>query len=347
MSTISSAVGPAGIHAVFEALPDAVLTSDLDGRVDFLNRAAERLAGRTPETAVGQPIEEVFPLGREEDASPLKNLVSTCLRTGTALGPFGARLLVGFNNSGREVDVSVAPIRHADGPVTGAILIARDVTQARQLARQLSHQATHDSLTGLVNRAEFERRLTQALVSAAEGGAEHTLGFVDLDGFKRINDAYGHLAGDELLRQIGASLRQCMRARDTVARLGGDEFGLLLEHCTPTRAAGIAEHIRQAIGEHRFTSGNKSYSIAASIGLVTVGDGSAGVAELLRAADRACYVAKREGGNRVQLCVFSSNPYRSTVADTRATSEQGRSSLPSTSSPAAVGFTCSCDRQSW
>jgi diguanylate cyclase (GGDEF)-like protein len=204
------------------------------------------------------------------------------------------------------------------------ILIARDVTHARQLARQLSHQATHDALTDLVNRAEFERRLTQALESAATQGGTHALGFLDLDGFKRINDVCGHLAGDELLRELGALLRGCMRARDTVARLGGDEFGILLEHCSPAKAVRIAEEMRKVINDHRFTCGGRTHSMGVSIGIVPVRGHSASPTQLLSAADAACYQAKRRGGNRVQLSL----PKKTLSAAQRLFSAEAQTPVP-------------------
>jgi diguanylate cyclase (GGDEF)-like protein len=308
MSTSSSSVSSAEIQALFDALPDVVLTSDSAGNVEFLNRAAERLTGHSRETVLGRPVGEVLPLGNEVDGTPLESPAAVCLRSQASLGPFEARLLGGPDTARRVVDVSAAPIQEPDGPITGVILIARDVTHARQLTRQLSHLATHDALTGLVNRTEFERRLSQALVSAAKEGSRHALGFLDLDGFKRINDACGHLAGDELLQKLGDLLRGLMRARDTVGRLGGDEFGILLEHCSTSKAGRIAEEIRRTISDHRFTCGGKTHRIGASIGIVPVRGDSVSPTQLLCTADFACYQAKRRGGNRIQLSGVHKKP---------------------------------------
>jgi diguanylate cyclase (GGDEF)-like protein/PAS domain S-box-containing protein len=301
MPSSSDALASADLGAVFDAVPDAILLVDANGRVDFSNPAAARLTGYSQEAARGQPVAQILPLGREEDASELDHPAAISLREGEPVGPLGARLLAGAGGPFRVVDISASPVRLPDGSITGTILIARDVTQQRRVARQLSHQATHDPLTGLVNRAEFERRVAQALAHAPSEGAQHTLGFVDLDGFKQINDACGHLAGDELLRTLSAVLRRRMRARDTVARLGGDEFGILLEHCPPAMAARIAEHAREDIERCQFSWAGKSYSVAASIGLVPLASGGRAFEEILRAADLACYRAKRAGGNRVQL----------------------------------------------
>jgi diguanylate cyclase (GGDEF)-like protein/PAS domain S-box-containing protein len=308
MSPPYGSASSAKLHALLGALPEAVVTCDRAGEIEFLNQAAERLTGHTREFALGRPLVEALPLVSELEGTPLESPAIACLRTGGSLGPFEARLRDGLAAAGRVIEVSAAPIREPDGPITGVILIIRDVTRAREVAQQLSHQATHDALTDLVNRAEFERRLTQALESTAKQGGKHALGFLDLDGFKRINDVCGHLAGDELLRELGTLLHGCMRARDTVARLGGDEFGILLEHCTPAKAVRIAEEMRKVINDHRFSCGGRTHSMGVSIGIVPVRGDSTSPTPLLSAADAACYQAKRRGGNRVQLCLHTRAP---------------------------------------
>ncbi len=284
-----------------EAMPDAILTTDAAGAVDFLNHAAEQLTGRSREAALGRPLREVLPLASESSGEPLEIPVPRCLREGLPAGPLEAVWAAGPRRERRVLDISAAPIRDRSGAVVGATVVARDVTRAQMIARELSHQATHDALTGLVNRVEFERRLDRALASAAEEHIEHALCFLDLDGFKKVNDAHGHLAGDELLRQLGGVLREHMRSRDTLARLGGDEFGMLLEHCKLPKAGRIAEGIRRAIGACRFRSGAESCALAASVGVVPVRGDSGGANEVLRAADATCYAAKRGGGNRTAL----------------------------------------------
>ena len=301
MPTSFRSVSSDELQAVLGALPIAVLTSDSAGNVVFLNSAAEGLTGHRDETALGRPMAEVLPLGNEADASPIQCPAAACIRGSTASGPFVARLLDGTDSPRRVVEVTAAPIREPEGPVTGAILMARDITSTRQMALQLQHQATHDALTGLVNRTEFERRLARALVSAPEDGSGHALGFLDLDGFKQINDTCGHHAGDKLLQEVSKLLRAQMRARDTVGRLGGDEFGMLLEHCSPVKAVGLAEKIRKAVTDQPFTCGGRTFRIGVSIGIVPVRKGGSTSVQLLSAADAACYRAKRLGGNRVQV----------------------------------------------
>jgi diguanylate cyclase (GGDEF)-like protein/PAS domain S-box-containing protein len=292
------------VASALDAVPEAIIATDLAGKVEYLNHAAEQLVGQNRQVAHGRPVSEVLPLATETDERPLERLVRQCLASGSPSGPSEAVLSGPRGEKSRTFDISATPIRGPSGGVTGVALLARDVTQARLIARELSHQATHDALTGLVNRSEFERRLGRALSSA--GGehveqVEHVLCFLDLDGFKRVNDSCGHLAGDEFLRQLSDILRERMRARDTLARLGGDEFGILLEHCKLSRALGILEGIRLAIAAHRFVCDGQTYGVAVSIGIAPARADSGGAAAVLGAADTACYLAKRSGGNRIQV----------------------------------------------
>jgi diguanylate cyclase (GGDEF)-like protein/PAS domain S-box-containing protein len=292
-------VGTERDASVLDAIPDGILTTDAKGRVDFLNRSVEQLTGRSREAARGRQLGEVMPLRSELTGMAVDGSLLGCLQTGRPVEV--AEAVLATEREGRILDVSAAPIRDASGAITGSVVVVRDMTQARMIARQLSHRATHDALTGLVNRVEFERRLAHALASAATEGSEHALCFLDLDRFKKVNDAWGHLAGDELLRQLSTMLRDRMRSRDTLGRLGGDEFGLLLEHCRPAKALRIAEAIRRAIDSFRFTIDGDVCRIAASIGIIPIRANSGLGRDVLRAADTACYLAKRGGGNRTHV----------------------------------------------
>ncbi|MGM0412953.1 MAG: EAL domain-containing protein, partial [Pseudomonadota bacterium] len=185
--------------------------------------------------------------------------------------------------------------------VIGAVLVFRDVGEMRRLSRQLSYQASHDALTGLINRREFEQRIQHALESAHNDGTEHALCYLDLDQFKLVNDTCGHAAGDELLKQLAERLRSRVRASDTVARLGGDEFGILLEACPLERARTIAEELRETVRVYRFVWDNQSFEVGVSIGLVAIDSDSGGLGGLLAAADSACYVAKDRGRGRIHV----------------------------------------------
>lgn len=176
-----------------------------------------------------------------------------------------------------------------------------DNTEARILSEQLSYQASHDALTGLVNRRAFEQRLQRALESAHEQGAEHALFYLDLDQFKIINDMCGHMAGDTLLRELPRILQARMRKQDTLARLGGDEFGVLMEYCSLHDAMRVANALCKAVSDFHFTWGDKTFRVGVSIGVVPVHATSESLASILSTADSACYAAKDAGRNRAHL----------------------------------------------
>ena len=181
------------------------------------------------------------------------------------------------------------------------IRAVEDITEAHSLAMQLSYQASHDALTGLINRREFELRLERVLHTAGAESSEHALCYVDLDEFKVINDTCGHVAGDQLLRELGQLLRRKVRKRDSLARLGGDEFGLLMEHCDIEQAHRVAGVLRETIEQFRFKWDGKLFQIGASFGLVPITQEIRSVTDVLSAADAACYAAKERGTNRIQV----------------------------------------------
>ncbi len=180
-----------------------------------------------------------------------------------------------------------------------------DVTEARELSHQLSYQATYDDLTGLVNRREFEDRLQEIIDSASELKTENVLCYLDLDQFKVINDTCGHMAGDELLRQLSQVLHRCIHREDTLARLGGDEFGVLLENCPLKNAIDVADNIRQVVQEFRFLWEDNTFNIGVSIGLTPISPENETISDVLRRADTACYVAKDAGRNRIHVFHFN------------------------------------------
>lgn len=197
--------------------------------------------------------------------------------------------------------LSIAPLHDAAGKITHVIAQVQDITEARQLSEQLSYQATHDALTGLVNRMEFEHRLGRVLGTVHATGTEHALAYLDLDQFKIINDTCGHIAGDKLLRQLGDLLSSKVRHRDTLARLGGDEFGVLMENCTLQNALRVANSLREAVEHYQFVSEGKRFNIGVSIGLVALSTDSGDITEVLKQADSACYAAKESGRNRIHI----------------------------------------------
>ncbi|MEO5573220.1 MAG: EAL domain-containing protein [Gammaproteobacteria bacterium] len=292
-------------QVTLESIGDAVITADITGSIEYINPVAQLLTGWSNAEARGLPLSKVFKVINEETRKPGEDPVKLVLDADRIVERSGHTVL--FRRDGKEfaIEDSAAPIRDREGNIIGVVLVFHDVTQSRKMAMQLLHQASHDALTGLVNRREFESRLQRALTSIGKlkgqstDNKEHTLLYIDLDQFKIVNDTCGHSAGDELLRRITSLLQTRVRGRDTLARLGGDEFGVLLERCPPESAARIAEELRQIVSDFYFTWQDKAFTISASIGLVNFSDDNLSLAEIMSAADTACYIAKDKGRNRV------------------------------------------------
>ena len=207
-----------------------------------------------------------------------------------------------FPQSGRRfMDVAYYPYRDEDGADSGAVVSWRDLTETHTLSEKLTYQATHDALTGLVNRGEFEQRLRRLIEIAREQHTEHALCYLDLDQFKIVNDTCGHVAGDELLRQLGLLLPEHVRKGDTLARLGGDEFGVLMEGCSLSQATRVANVLLDAIRGFQFHWEDKTFNLGVSIGVVPINEVSESITAVLSTADSACYAAKDEGRNRIHV----------------------------------------------
>ncbi len=288
-------------RATLRSIGDAVITTDADGRITFLNPVAESVTGWDAEDALGQSLDAVLPLISEATRQPVPNTAARCLEEGRSVDLESGVLLL--RRDGTEVPIgdSAAPILDRRGATVGVVLVIQNESEKRRVGHRLSYEATHDGLTGLINRREFERRLTRVVADLAAAPSDQVLLCIDLDRFKVINDTCGHDAGDDLLRDLGPVFSRHLRKRDTLARLGGDEFGILLENCPLGDAQRIAESIRGEIEQYRFEWAGRSFAIGASIGLMPVAAEPGGMAAVLRAADAACYEAKEEGGNRVHL----------------------------------------------
>lgn len=288
-------------EVTLESIGDAVITTDAQGVVDYLNPVAEALTGWSLAEAMNRLLSDIFPIFNEATHAPVENPVTRCLREGVIVGLANHTVLI--TRDGREIAIedSAAPIRDRSGQITGVVLVFHDVTQSREMAHKLSWQAAHDALTGLVNRREFEHRLQNALTASQAEGQQHALVYIDLDQFKIVNDTCGHVAGDELLRQLSALLQRQLRASDTLARLGGDEFGVLLENCPMEQAQRIAEGLRAATRDFRLVWENKTFEMSASMGIIAIHRESGTLAQVLSAVDMACYVAKERGRNRVHI----------------------------------------------
>jgi len=287
-------------EGALESLAEGIVVTDAQGHVEYMNAAAEALAGVSRVEAQGRRFEDVVRLVDESERRAIADPVRHAIESGAAVRmPRRALLVSRASGEERAIEPRTSPLRDADGLVTGAVVLLHDVTELRGMTRQMSYQAAHDALTGLVNRREFERRLEEALDAARRGDGTHILCYLDLDRFKVVNDTSGHLAGDSLLREVAKILRDAVRDSDTVARIGGDEFGLLLLGCPLEKARQIADDICRAIAEHRFVWRDRVFSIGVSIGIVELSRESGTMDELLAAADSACYVAKRKGSGQV------------------------------------------------
>lgn len=288
-------------QVTLHSIGDGVITTDADARVEYLNPVAEQYTGWTTAEARGRPLSEIYRVTDERTGKsfdPLK--AQPAPPAGEEAGAVSVRLV---DRSGRECPIrySHAPIRSAEGRALGMIVVFHDISQIRAMAQQLLWQASHDALTGLVNRREFERRLSELIDTARSQEREHALMFMDLDNFKAVNDTCGHSAGDELLRQLTSVMLSRMRGSDTLARLGGDEFGALLETCPFDQALRIANAMRETVREFRFVWEAKTFSVGVSIGLVPITADSGNLHRVMSLADACCYEAKNKGRDRVQV----------------------------------------------
>ncbi len=284
-------------QGLFDQAPDMYFTLGRDGLVRAVNEFGARYLGYEKADLIGEPISQVIHSDDREAVS--RQLARLFDRAEEA-----SELEYRKRRRDGEILWVHARVRLLDetpGEDPELQMVCRDVTEARTLSEELSYQASHDALTGLVNRRELEKRLGRVLETARADDSEHALCYLDLDQFKVINDTCGHVAGDELLRQLGELLPRRVRRRDTLARLGGDEFAVLMEHCTLMQARRVANSLREAVGEYRFMWQGKTFSLGVSIGLVPISRSSEGVSGILRAADTACYVAKDQGRNRIHV----------------------------------------------
>ena len=282
-----------------QSIGDGVITTDGHLVVEYLNPTAEELTGWKFDEAQGRNIDEIFRGFHEETCEPLENPLSVAIRRARAIKSVRPTLLIKRDGNEMYIESTASPIRDGSGAVCGGVLVFHDVSESRELNRKLSYHASHDILTGLVNRREFEARLERSLRSAKARETQYALCHLDVDQFKIINDTCGHSAGDALLGQVGALLKTKIRWRDTLARLGGDEFGVLLESCSLDEALRMAEQLRETIRNYKFVWEERTFRLGCSVGVVPITGDSEDVAAVLSAADSACAAAKEAGRNRV------------------------------------------------
>jgi len=275
------------LRVTLQSVADAIVTTDAEGNVSLLNPVAERLTGWSTSEARGKGLSEVLYVVADASA--------------VASQSGNHDLLISRSGRSYGIERSVTPILKEDGSVLGEVCVFRDVTEQRRSYAQIAYRATHDMLTGLANRSEFEMQLGRALHAARTTQVQHALMYIDLDQFKRLNDACGHAAGDRLLKQFASLLTATVRGGDTVSRLGGDEFAVILEICALDEARRLAQEICDHMENFRFSHGELKFRVGASIGVVKIDNHWQTEAALLQAADAACFAAKEAGRNRVHL----------------------------------------------
>jgi diguanylate cyclase (GGDEF)-like protein/PAS domain S-box-containing protein len=289
-------------RVTLESIGEGVITTDGAAAIDYMNEAAEQLLGISRSVAIGKKLPELIGLLDEVERTSLGDPVALCLSERRRVN-LGRRALLVSKQSKREfsTELTASPIRGPERELAGCVVIFHDVTEMRGLTREMSYQASHDALTGLVNRAEFQRRLDLALKTTRGEGTGHVVCYLDLDRFKVVNDTCGHMVGDNLLREVASLLKDKVRDSDTVARVGGDEFAMLLWGCPLDKARQIADDVVQAVHDYQFTWRDRIFDLGVSVGLVEVGPEAGSSEAMLSAADSACYVAKQHGRGRAHV----------------------------------------------
>ena len=301
------------LRVTLKSIGDAVITTDSAGRVNWLNPAAEKLTGWSVEEAQGSLLEQVFRVIDEDSRTPITDHIITCMKHGPITDANKNCILIKRDGTEINIEDSVAPIKNQTDNLLGIVLTFRDVTENRRQSTELQYRATHDPLTDLVNRAEFENTLESAFNRCKNKGQINALMYIDLDRFKTVNDSCGHKAGDELLQKTASVLSQHVRSTDTLARIGGDEFAVILEECTCQQAHRVALDICKDVAELKFVRNGKQLQIGTSIGLVPLDVRWESTADILQAADSCCYAAKKAGRSQVHVLGITNRTSQSSV----------------------------------
>lgn len=282
-------------EVTLSSIGDAVLVTDSEGNVTYLNPMAEALTGWRYAEAIGRPLAEVFDIVDGTTRELADNPAQQAMREDRTVGLAANCVLLCRDGGESGIEDSAAPIHDRHGRVSGAVIVFRDVSQSRAMTRRMAHLAQHDALTGLPNRVLLDERVGQAIRLAHRHGDQVALLFVDLDGFKKINDSLGHLVGDQVLQAVAGILGSCVRTTDTVCRHGGDEFAILLAEIDEREdAARVAEKVLAAFATPLVVDGH-SVRVTGSIGIGVYPDDGADMESLLQQADSAMYRA-RQGG---------------------------------------------------
>jgi diguanylate cyclase (GGDEF)-like protein/PAS domain S-box-containing protein len=300
-SEIALSIEKERAEVTLHSITDTVVTVDINECIVYLNPAGEKLLDIKNKEVAGHEFKKVFNIVDENMGAAIEDPLNKCFITGEIVNLPEHSSLITKNNSVVSIEASVAPMKAETGDLMGAVMVIQDVSHTRRLTRQLSYQASHDLLTGLYNRRKFEEYLEEILINVREEDRYHSLFYLDLDNFKIVNDTCGHVAGDELLKQLPTLFNEVLRSNDIIARLGGDEFGVILENCGLQQAAAIADKIRQKIKNYRFIWDDRTFEIGVSIGVIGINAENAEMSKVLSSADVACYAAKDSGRNRVHV----------------------------------------------
>ncbi|MER2492822.1 ammonium transporter [Catenovulum sediminis] len=289
------------MYATLESIGDGVITTSNNATIVYMNPVAEALTGWPLERAKHKKISQVMAVVDSPEQRPCDVIIRNAIENKQTHVTNKSRLLYSRNGSVCAIRHTIAPMFDQNKNVTGTVVVFQDVTQSQIIQRQLSHQAKHDGLTGLINRSEFDRTLSDLVEQSIQATEHHVLLYIDLDRFKIVNDLCGHQAGDELLRQVSRLMKKQVRSNDTFARLGGDEFAAILFNCDIERAKKIAESIRDQVESFRFCWDGKDFTVTTSIGVIPIDQYSNNVNDVLHLADVACYVSKDMGRNYVYV----------------------------------------------
>jgi len=288
-------------QVTLHSIGDAVITTDVNGVIEYLNPVAEKFTGWDSNLARGLPVVRIFTQFNEASRKCIEEPIHAAIRSRDAIHSDHDCIMQRPDGSKLSLQYSASPIMNNKSEPLGVVLVFRDMTETRDIAQQLTHQSTHDSLTDLMNRHEFEARLRHMLENLRAENGHHVLCYIDLDQFKIVNDTCGHAEGDKLIKRIARLLSECLREADVLARLGGDEFGILLKHCSLEDALDIVEGIMSVLRAFYFVSRGNTFDVGASIGVVPINTDVESVVDVMSAADLACYAAKDMGRGRVHI----------------------------------------------
>ncbi|MFV8783593.1 EAL domain-containing protein [Microbulbifer sp. SA54] len=295
------------LQVTLTAIADAVIATDTQQKITFMNPVAEQLTGWRLDEAKGRHIAQVFLLSSGRQGISIPSPINDCLERSVPVVSSEGAVLHNRNGDSYDIKCSASPLRTGSGQLLGCVLVFQDVTETRQLINQLSYKASHDDLTHLPNREAFRREVNEAVDSVRDNDEVHVLAYIDLDRFKVINDSAGHQAGDALLKNVAKFLRDQLRTTDSVARLGGDEFGLLLRYCNKDQARVRCEQLVRKVGALRFRWNKRVFDVGASVGITEIHRNNNRLADLMSQVDVACYSAKHAGRGAVVIYEMDSS----------------------------------------